>query len=47
MRDYREFLESVLISEQELQRRIRELGAEISRDYQDSDLLLIDRKSVV
>ena len=41
MRDYREFLESVLISEQELQRRIRELGAEISRDYQDSDLLLI------
>ena len=41
MRDYREFLESVLISEQELQRRIKELGAEISRDYQDSDLLLI------
>ncbi|HEX9675617.1 MAG TPA: hypoxanthine phosphoribosyltransferase [Anaerolineales bacterium] len=41
MRDYREFLESVLISEQELQRRIRELGSEISRDYQDSDLLLI------
>ena len=41
MRDYREFLESVLISEQELQRRIRELGAEISRDYEDSDLLLI------
>jgi hypoxanthine phosphoribosyltransferase len=41
VRDYREFLESVLISEQELQRRIRELGAEISRDYQDSDLLLI------
>jgi hypoxanthine phosphoribosyltransferase len=41
VRDYREFLESVLISEEELQRRIRELGAEISRDYQDSDLLLI------
>ena len=41
MRDYREFLESVLISEEELQRRIRELGVEISRDYQDSDLLLI------
>jgi hypoxanthine phosphoribosyltransferase len=31
----------VLIGEEELQRRIRELGAEISRDYQDSDLLLI------
>jgi len=41
VRDYREFLESVLISEEELQRRIRELGVEISRDYQDSDLLLI------
>jgi hypoxanthine phosphoribosyltransferase len=41
VRDYREFLESVLISEQELQRRIKELGAEISRDYEDSDLLLI------
>jgi len=41
VRDYHEFLESVLISEQELQQRIRELGAEISRDYQDSDLLLI------
>jgi hypoxanthine phosphoribosyltransferase len=41
VRDYREFLESVLIGEEELQRRIRELGAEISRDYQDSDLLLI------
>ena len=41
MRDYREFLESVLIGEEELQRRIRELGVEISRDYQDSDLLLI------
>jgi hypoxanthine phosphoribosyltransferase len=41
VRDYREFLESVLIGEEELQRRIRELGVEISRDYQDSDLLLI------
>lgn len=41
MRDYRDFLESVLISEDQLQQRIRQLGAEISRDYQDSDLLLI------
>jgi hypoxanthine phosphoribosyltransferase len=41
MKDYRDFLESVLISEDQLQQRIRELGAEISRDYQDSDLLLI------
>jgi hypoxanthine phosphoribosyltransferase len=41
VKDYREFLEAVLISEEQLQQRIRELGAEISRDYQDMDLLLI------
>jgi len=41
MKDYRDFLESVLITEDQLQQRIRELGAEISRDYQDIDLLLI------
>ena len=34
-------LEEILISEEELQTRIKELGAEISRDYQDLDLLLI------
>ena len=31
----------ILIGEQELQNRIRELGEEISADYQDRDLLLI------
>jgi len=41
MKDYREFLDEVLISEQDLQRRIAELGAEISRDYQGQDLHLI------
>lgn len=41
MKDYREFLESVLITDDQLQQRIRELGEEISRDYQGSDLLLI------
>lgn len=34
MQDYREFLEEVLIPEDVLQKRIAELGAEISRDYQ-------------
>ncbi|MBN2557022.1 MAG: hypoxanthine phosphoribosyltransferase [Anaerolineales bacterium] len=34
-------LEDILISEEELQARIKELGAEISRDYQERDLLLI------
>ena len=39
--NYREFLAEVLINEERLQSRIAELGAEISRDYQDKDLLLI------
>jgi len=41
MRDYHEFLAEILIDETTLQNRIRELGAEISRDYQGEDLLLI------
>ncbi len=41
MEDYREFLAEVLIPEDVLQRRIAELGAEISADYQGEDLLLI------
>ncbi len=39
--DYTEFLQEVLIDEERLQKRIAELGAEISRDYQGQDLLLI------
>ena len=31
----------ILVSTEDLQRRVRELGAEISRDYTDRDLLLI------
>ena len=41
MWDYREFLGEVLIEEDTLQARIRELGAEISRDYQGGNLLLV------
>ncbi len=41
MQDYREFLAEILIDSAALQSRIRELGAEISRDYQGEDLLLI------
>ncbi len=41
MRDYRHFLKTVLIDEQTLQARIRELGEEISRDYQGKDLHLL------
>src|SRR3972149_7004376 len=39
--DYQEYLSEVLISPERLQKRIAELGAEISRDYQGEDLLLI------
>jgi hypoxanthine phosphoribosyltransferase len=38
---YQELLAEVLISEEELQKRTRELGEEISRDYQGDDLLLV------
>src|SRR3989304_3114069 len=38
---YKELLSEILITEEQLQKRIRELGEEISRDYRDDDLLLI------
>lgn len=38
---YQELLSEVLITEEQLKTRIPELGAEISRDYQGKDLLLI------
>ncbi|MBU2611082.1 MAG: hypoxanthine phosphoribosyltransferase [Chloroflexi bacterium] len=41
MQDYKAFLSEILISEEKLQNRIAELGAEISRDYQGEKLLLI------
>jgi len=39
--DYRNILAEVLIDSDELQKRVRELGDEISKDYQGEDLLLI------
>ena len=41
MEGHEAFLEEILITEPELQARIRELGAEISEDYQGKDLHLI------
>lgn len=41
MRDYHEFLKEVLISEAALQKRVAELGEEVSRDYEHQELLLI------
>lgn len=39
--DYHEFLKKILIPEDVLHRRIAELGAEISRDYEGKNLLLV------
>jgi len=41
MRDYREFLSEVLVTEDQLQKRIAELGVEISADYANKKLLLV------
>lgn len=41
MQDYNDILAEVLIDEEALHSRIRELGAEISLDYPDGNLLLI------
>jgi len=41
MEDYRDFLGEILIDKNDLQARITELGAEISRDYKEKNLLLI------
>ncbi|RPI84566.1 MAG: hypoxanthine phosphoribosyltransferase [Chloroflexi bacterium] len=41
IQDYHDFLEEILIPEDQLQKRIAELGSEITRDYQDMDLLLV------
>ena len=41
VQDYHDFLAEILIEPDRLQQRVTELGAEISRDYRDQDLLLI------
>ncbi len=41
MQDYHEFLDEILIDATTLQKRIAELGDEISRDYQGQDLHLV------
>ncbi len=41
MQDYHEFLDEVLIEADVLQKRIAELGAQISRDYAGGDIHLI------
>lgn len=41
MYPYRDVLKEVLLDEETIQKRVKELGAEISRDYDGKDLILI------
>ena len=41
MQDYKDVLAEILIEAEALQARVRELGAQISADYVNEDLLLI------
>ena len=41
MLEYKEYLAEILIDEKTLQKRVAELGAQISHDYEGQDLLLI------
>ena len=41
MRDYREFISEVLISNEQLNKRVAELGRQISLDYKDSKNLVL------
>ena len=41
MQDYHEFLAEVLVTEEQIQKRVVELGAQISRDYQGKELILV------
>jgi hypoxanthine phosphoribosyltransferase len=41
MQDYRSFLQEILIDEERLKARVKELGEEISRDYAEKEILAI------
>jgi len=41
MQDYHSFLAEILIPEDQLKKRVKELGGEISRDYEDKEILAI------
>jgi len=41
MQNYKDVLAEVLVTEKDLQARVNELGAQISKDYPDGNLLLI------
>jgi hypoxanthine phosphoribosyltransferase len=41
MRDYHEFIDDILVDEKTIERRVSELGAQVSRDYTGQELLVV------
>lgn len=41
VQDYREYIDKILVSEEQIKTRVRELGAEISRDYAGEEILIV------
>ncbi|GAB4492723.1 MAG: hypoxanthine phosphoribosyltransferase [Anaerolineales bacterium] len=41
MQDYLDFIDEVLVSAEDIKTRVAELGAQISRDYEGQDLLVV------
>jgi hypoxanthine phosphoribosyltransferase len=41
MQDYRDFIDEVLVDEKAIQKRVAELGAQISHDYAGEELLIV------
>jgi hypoxanthine phosphoribosyltransferase len=41
MQDYHEFIDEIFVDETTIQKRVRELGEQISRDYAGQDLLVV------
>jgi len=41
MQDYREFIDEILVDEASIEKRVRELGEQISKDYAGQDLLVV------
>ena len=41
VRDYREYIDKVLVSEEQIKTRIKELGEQINRDYAGEELLIV------
>jgi len=41
VQDYKEYMDEVLITSEEIQKRIAELGSQISQDYHDKKILMV------